>query len=257
MKDILARIDGARRVFLFLDYDGTLVLIKRTPGLALLRRGERDFLRRLSERAFLCIVSGRSLDELQRLVAIESIAYIGNHGLEILCGQRHWVHPQAKRIEPVLKAAVGKIHHWATDVPGILVEDKGATASIHYRLADPALWSPLKAVVGKEVGLKPRALKMTEGKRVYEIKPNLPWNKGKGIRKLMGWLDLRERPLLIYIGDDQTDEDAFRVVNRMDQSAVTIHVGRMRDTQARFRLVGVNEVWMFLEALFPRLARPC
>jgi trehalose-phosphatase len=256
MKEILQRIERGRRVLIFLDYDGTLIPIKKTPELALLHPAKKGFLRRLGKRAFLGVVSGRALSEIQRLVTIEDIAYIGNHGLEISYRQRCWVHPQAENIGPILMDVLKKIHHSTKNFPGILVEDKGTTVTIHYRLVDPPLWGPLKEIVRKQVGWKRRALRMTEGKRAFEIKPNLPWDKGKGIQELMGWLDLKERPLLIYIGDDQTDEDAFRTINNSDRSALTIHVGRAKDTHARYRLASVNEVWMFLRALFSLITEP-
>lgn len=256
MIGILQKIERGRRVFLFLDYDGTLIPIKKTPDRAVLHPAKRVFLKRLSERSSLCVVSGRGLSEIRRLVAIDDIAYIGNHGLEISWGQKHWVHPQVIKTRPILREVLRKIRHSTGHFPGILVEDKGATATVHYRLVDPALWSPLKEMVTKQVGWKRQVLKMSEGKRAFEIKPNLPWNKGKGIQKLMGWLDLKERPLLIYLGDDQTDEDAFRIVNGIDRSALTVHVGGKEDTRARYRLANVSEVWTFLRALFLLITAP-
>ncbi len=256
MKEMLQRIERARPVFLFLDCDGTLIPIMKTPALTLLPPAKRDLLRRLSGRVFLGIVSGRSLTEIQRLVAIEDIAYIGNHGLEISYGRRCWIHPQAENTRPILTDVLRRIRHSTMNFPGILVEEKGATGTVHYRLVDHPLWGPLEEIVKKQIGREPRALQMTEGKRVFEIKPNLPWDKGKGIQELMSWFVFRERPLLIYIGDDQTDEDAFRVINGSDPSAVTIHVGRLTDTCARYRLANVSDVWAFLKALFLLIAAP-
>jgi trehalose-phosphatase len=226
-----------------------MVPIKEKPERALFPPRRKSLLRRLGGRAFVGIVSGRSLAEIQRLVAAEDVAYIGNHGLEISCGRRHWVHPEAKETRSALKKALKNIHHSTRDFPGILVEDKGVTGAVHYRLAEPALWKPLREVVGREIERSGRALKMTAGKRVFEIRPNVAWDKGKGVLELMGWLRPKGRSRLIYLGDDRTDEDAFRAVNRSDRSAMTIHVGRAKATQARHRLADVNEVWTFLRAL--------
>jgi trehalose-phosphatase len=248
MKEIIRRIKPEEHLLLFLDYDGTLVPIKKNPELAILHPLRRNSLKRLGKRVFLCIVSGRSLAEIQRLVAVKDIAYIGNHGLEISYGQRRWVHPEARRIRPILRDVLKRIHHKTKDFPGVLIEDKGVTGTIHYRLLDSALWNPLKEIIGKEVELRSRELKMTEGKRVFEIRPNVEWDKGKGVQQLGGWLAPKEMPLGIYIGDDQTDEDAFKVFER---DAITILVGQRKNTHAKFRLADVNQVWRLLRALLP------
>jgi trehalose 6-phosphate phosphatase len=154
-------------------------------------------------------------------------------------------------MEPILENVLKNIRHTTRDFPGILVENKRFTGAVHYRLADPVLWKPLKGIIRKEVERTGQRLKMTEGKRVLEIKPNVPWDKGKGIQKLMGWLDPKTRSSLVFIGDDQTDEDAFMAVNRLDRNGITIHVGRTKETRARYRLANVNEVWIFLRALLP------
>lgn len=253
MNEILRKIRG-ERVFLFLDYDGTLISIRKTPARALFPPSKKDFLERLGQRAFVGLVSGRSLSEIQTLVALKDVGYIGNHGLEIAYGRRCWVHPQAKGTEPLLREAMRRIQRATRSFPGIVVEDKGVTGAVHYRLAARAVWAQLKEIVSREVEQNDGALKMSEGKRVFEIKPNVPWDKGQGVLKLMGWLNPKGRFRLVYIGDDRTDEDAFRAVNLSGQRAVTIHVGRTEKTRARDRLATVGEVWMFLKALLPLIA---
>jgi trehalose 6-phosphate phosphatase len=256
MREILQKIGRGKRVLLFLDYDGTLVPIKESPEHALLPPAKRRFLKRLGERSLVTIVSGRALSDIRRLIDVEGTAYIGNHGLEISWGQRHWVHPQVKKTRPILRGVLRKIRQATRRFRGVLVEDKGATATVHYRRVDPDGWSPLRELVRKQVEPERRVLKISEGKRTLEIKPNLAWNKGKGIQELLRWLDLEERPLLMYLGDDQTDEDAFKVINGVDRNAVTIHVGGRDDTHARFRLADVSEVWRLLRALSAHLAPP-
>lgn len=252
MKDIIQRIKPGERILLFLDYDGTLVPIKKAPELAILHPLRRRFLKRLSEKAFTCIVSGRSLIEIQKLVGLEGIAYIGNHGLEISCGQKAWVHPEARKMRPILRNALKRIQEMTQDLPGVLIEDKGLTGSIHYRQLPPAFWKPLKEIIQAEVGSRGRELKITEGKRVFEIRPNIKWDKGQGVKKLIRWLSPTETTLRIYIGDDQTDEDAFKTLNR---HALTILVGAREDTNARYHLADVEGVWKFLRVLFLRVSR--
>jgi trehalose 6-phosphate phosphatase len=135
----------------------------------------------------------------------------------------------------------------------VLVEDKGLTGSIHYRRLPPEFWKPLKKIIQTELGSRRQELKLTEGKKVFEIRPNIQWDKGQGVLELMGWLDLRETTLRIYIGDDQTDEDAFKVFNR---PAFTILVGDRQVTNARYHLADVDHVWKFMRALFMLIATP-
>jgi len=251
MKEIIRRINLGRPVLLFLDYDGTLVSIQKSPGLALLPPSRRRVLKKLSKSCFVGIVSGRPLAEIKKLVALREIAYIGNHGLEISYRQRHWVHPDARRKRPLLSGALEKIKPRLKGFAGVLIEDKGLTASIHYRLAEPASWRPLRKIVRKEVELGSGGLKMTEGKRVIEIKPSLAWDKGEGVRRLIGWVDYKRNPLKIYIGDDKTDEDAFKMLNRSEMNGLTVLVGRKTESHARYRLADVGQVWTFLGALLP------
>jgi trehalose 6-phosphate phosphatase len=134
---------------------------------------------------------------------------------------------------------------------GVLIENKGLTASVHYRRASPRHRGLLRAIVAEEVLRSRGALVLTQGKMVLEIRPNIPWDKGRGVLKLMSLAGCPRSCFPIYIGDDRTDEDAFRA---LAGRGLTIHVGRLRRTQARSRLQSVAEVWPFLAALEKRLA---
>jgi trehalose-phosphatase len=108
-------------------------------------------------------------------------------------------------------------------------------------------------MVKHEVRLRNRELILTEGKKVFEIRPNIDWDKGKGVQRLSRWLEIKRPALGIYIGDDQTDEDAFRAMGRDD---ITILVGSRRDSIACSRLPDVAAVWKFLSALLTISAPP-
>jgi trehalose 6-phosphate phosphatase len=246
MTSIQRQITARKRIFLFLDYDGTLVPIKKEPGLAVLTASKRRLLERLSRTLFIGIVSGRSLADIQRTVSIEDIAYVGNHGLEISCRNRGWVHPGAKRIKPVLRTVLRRIRRKTQDRPGLLVEDKGLTGSIHYRRLTTPLPKELRDLVEREVRLRHGELLLTEGKKVLEIRPRIDWDKGAGVLKLSRWLGINRSDLRIYAGDDRTDEDAFRALGG---NAITIRVGKPKDSSARFHLPDVAAVWEFLSAL--------
>jgi len=243
MREILRMITPGRRLFLFLDYDGTLVPIERTPDRAVLPSRRKGLLEALRERMFVCIVSGRSLADVRRRVGIDDLAYIGNHGLEARWGRRNWVHPQAKKRLPALGRLLKRIEARTQRFPRLLIENKGVTGSVHFRRLDPALVSPLRRIVADEVRRKGGIFIVTEGKKVLEIRPNIDWDKGVGIKKLMRWLPREPEALRIFIGDDRTDEDAFRALGG---DSITIHVGTRRNSWARYRLSDVERVWTFL-----------
>lgn len=251
MKEIIKSIRHHKYILLFLDYDGTLVPIKRRPELALLHPRRRRILTNLSEKALLSIVSGRSLPELRTLVGIDNIAYIGNHGMEIYLNDKYWIHPKAETVTLLLKDFLRSIEQKTGDFKGIFIEDKGLTGSIHYRLLAPGKRDKLKDIINEEIRTTKGLLRIAEGKMVYEIRPNLEWDKGKGVTELIRWLDLKKEPLKIYIGDDITDEDVFRVLGKDD---LTILVGNREDSNALHRLKDVKEVWIFLKELNKILA---
>ncbi len=246
MKATERRIAAGRQPLLFLDYDGTLVPIKQLPQNAVLHPARRDLLKRLSRKAFVCIVTGRSLDDIRRLVALEDIAYIGNHGLERCWNGKSWIHPRAMANRTALVTILAEIRERTAQFPRLRIEDKGVTASIHFRSMVPNLAPIVRKAVKNAIRRNSSAFMLLEGKKVLEIRPDLNWNKGTAIRELRRRMKLRGSPLMVYVGDDRTDEDAFRVLGR---SAVTIHVGRRKDTRARYRMTHVDQVWDLLRAI--------
>jgi trehalose 6-phosphate phosphatase len=237
-----ARLPGA----VFLDYDGTLVDIRERPGEARLHPRRRDLLARLTRSTLVAIVSGRPLDELRRFVGVGGAAYVGNHGMEIRLGRTVWVHPKAARRAPMVARTAAAIGARVSGLPGVIVEDKGLTASVHYRLCPPRARGLLRAVAEKEVGRSRGALVLTQGKMVLEIRPDIGWDKGRGVLKLMDLAGCPASCVPVYIGDDRTDEDAFRA---LAGRGLTIHVGRRGPTEASRRFRDVKEVWRFLRAI--------
>ena len=246
VEEVIGETGRGERLFIFLDYDGTLVRIRRTPDVATLHPARRRLLERLAGKAFVCVVSGRSLSDIRRTVGIPGLSYAGNHGLEISLHDRLWVHPRARAIGPSLEKTVRRIEVGLSGFAGAFVERKGVTASVHYRLMARRLVPDLKAAVGKAVGAAGGRIVLTEGKKVIELRPRFAWDKGSAVREILR----RQRPgpgaVTIYIGDDRTDEDAFEALRRR---AVTIRVGMRGSTAARFRLTGVDAVWRLLRAL--------
>jgi trehalose-phosphatase len=241
---------------LLTDFDGTLTPIVERPELAVLSPGVRRLLRALAQ----CrgvkagIVSGRALGDLKNRVGIRGLVYAGNHGLEIDGPGVRYVSPVAEELRPVLRAIHYVLGQTLSSVKGILLEDKGLSLSIHYRQVDRRRSSEVEHIVRHVVGTAEATGKarMTSGKKVYEVRPAVDWNKGKAVRLLMkryGKGGRRSGLVPIYLGDDATDEDAFRVVEAYGDG-VTVFVGEpTSNTAARYFLESPEEVARFLETL--------
>lgn len=225
---------GECRLLVAIDFDGTLAPIVRRPESARLSAATRAALRALAARADVrvAVVSGRAMGDLRAKVGLERLAYAGNHGLEISAGPWHWTHPGVLGRREALRRAVVAAEALCRLAPGAWVEAKGATFSIHVRAvkdprAEARLRSGLAAVVRRAGGLALRT-----GKRVYEVRPRLAWDKGRAVELLRR--RLAPAAACVYIGDDATDEDAFR---RLKGKALTVKVGPGR-TAAAFRVAG-------------------
>jgi alpha,alpha-trehalase len=234
----LARRLADRRVFLCLDYDGTLVPIAARPQLATFDHAGRRLLRALARHMPIAIVSGRSRTAVRGLVGVATLMYVGNHGLEI-SGPRIRHRPEVpaawrRDLNRLLKLIE------ADAPPGGMVERKGVTASIHYRLVsvpDRRRWLPrLRSRLAAEAATG--RVRVVHGKAVLELRPPVDWNKGEAVRWLLARPALRDRTP-VYLGDDATDEDAFRAVR---MGGVGVLVGRPRRSAARYRLTGPAEV---------------
>lgn len=234
------------------DYDGTLTPIVDRPELAGLGPGTRKLLETLSRRRDLSvgIISGRSLTDLKQMVGLAGITYGGNHGLEIEGPRLSYLNPAAQELRP----ALGALHQALSDalglIAGVWVEDKGLTLSVHYRQADEARAGEIGDILEQKAGPLQASGKVwiAGGKKVYEVRPALAWNKGEVVallasrwRQAMGstsWLP-------IFLGDDLSDEDGFRAVARLD--GISILVSETNGASAaRYFLRSPAEVERFL-----------
>jgi trehalose 6-phosphate phosphatase len=243
---IAAKIAQRPRLLLASDFDGTLTPIARTPAEAILPAETRTLLRRLQAcgGVHLAIISGRALADVQRHVGIDGLFYVGNHGLE-LSGPGITLHnPHATKAHGDLERVVAFLVEETASLPGVFVEDKGATAAVHWRLASEQSQEALRELVQVAVNSYPR-LRLAEGKCVWELRPREGWNKGHALSHLATRLQLTTEDVL-YLGDDVTDEDAFQVA----QSGLTFHVGGAgEDTAAHYRLHDAADAQAFLLCL--------
>ena len=254
LDDVHAQI-GGRKVSLFCDYDGVLTPIAPRPQDAKLEQSVRDLLVKLRDSAnvLVSIISGRVLEDLVSLVGIERLTYAGNHGLQISGPRAQIIHPAAESTHDRLRGLYDEMREAMRVYPGVLVEDKQLGIALHYRLADqgqvPSITDAFYKLV--ERANADRLLRITTGKFVLEARPNIEWDKGRAVLWLLRTLqgpDWPIRALPVYIGDDVTDEDAFRALRR---SGVTVLVGPLPPggTAAQYRLDSPSDVAVFLQWL--------
>ena len=231
----------ARDDALFLDVDGTLLELEATPSAVRADAPLQDLLARLHETraGALALVSGRSVADIDRIMAPHRFPAAGQHGLEWRRPDgtlRHHPVPPIPEHIPRALAAYADVH------PGTLFEAKGASWALHFRQR-PELGRAAAALVAELGEAAGDAWEVLQGKMMSELRP-------AGIHKGIGIGRLREDPPFagrrpVFVGDDWTDEDGFRVVN--DAGGISVAVAVDRDTAARYRLGGVAEVRQWLE----------
>ncbi len=231
------------RLAIFLDYDGTLTPIVSRPDEAVLMESTRAILRTLAEKMPVAILSGRELKDVRKRVDIDGIVYAGSHGFDI-AGPRGLRRQEATKFLPALDAAEKELRGKLAGITGALIERKRFSIAAHYRNVNESDFPELEHAVS-EVAARHGELRTMEGKKVYELLPNTDWDKGKAVLWLLENLGLERagaRP--IYIGDDRTDEDAFRA---LEQRGVGILVSEEpRPTAANYSLKDPTEVERFL-----------
>jgi len=257
---VAAQLRGARHILLLTDYDGTLTPIVSRPELADLPEGTRRLLRALvrQRRITVGVISGRALADLKDKVSIGGIIYAGNHGLEIEGPGIRFVNPVAEELRPIIRVISNTLSRVVGTIKGVLIENKGLSLSVHYRLAEERAAREVERVVKRVIGTANAAGKtrITAGKKVYEVRPAVAWDKGKAIELLIkkyGKGDRESGLLPIYFGDDLTDEDGFRVVEDYE-NGIAVFVGEPGQHHpdsigASYFLKSPAEVAIFLEML--------
>ncbi len=247
VNDIIACIDD-KRLAVFLDYDGTLTPVVDRPELAVLSEDMRATLRRLARVCTTAVISGRALGDVKQLVDLAEVFYAGNHGLEI-AGPRHTQIKYEQGLEylDIVDAAYHTIQSQVGQVDGILIEHKQFSLSVHYRLVADGEVAGIEAAVDDVIANEPRLCKQ-HGKKVFEIRPDIDWDKGKAVLWLLDALALdAESVMPVYVGDDVTDEDAFHALK--DRGIGIRVMGEPASSQAHYVLRDPTEVKKFLDAL--------
>lgn len=236
------------KVAVFLDYDGTLTPIATHPERAFISEEMRQTIYTLSQQIPVTIVSGRNRNNIQDLVNLKNLYYIGNHGFDIEGPAGSGIHYEVgHECMPAMEKCFRELQASLLAIPGIQFEPKKLSVTLHYRLVDAENVHIFTDIMRKTVEKYPQ-LKLTSGKKVLEIRPNLDWDKGRGVLWLAEKLNLKPADsFLIYIGDDLTDEDAFRI---LPEQGAGILVGfHEKQTYAEYHLNDPGEVKLWLANL--------
>jgi trehalose 6-phosphate phosphatase len=201
------------RLVLLLDFDGTLAPIVDHAGEAAMPDATRRALERLMALpgVHVAVVSGRGLADVRERAAIPDIGYAGNHGMEIHGPGVGRIHPEAAAARPQLEEAKRRIEAAIESISGAWVEDKQLTLSVHYRQSPREAVPEIERAVREAVDGEPR-LKISSGKEVLEVRPRVEWHKGKAVLFLLEQMRPPAGAPVLYLGDDVTDEDAFRAL---------------------------------------------
>ena len=241
--DLRAWLTSHPRVFVGLDFDGTLAPLAAHPGEVRLPEPARTALLRMMELpgVMLGVISGRSLKDLADRVNMPGLMYAGNHGLEMMTPDGGVeIAPGAGAGQHELEQVLAGLAPVIATVPGAWIEDKHLSASVHYRLADEADHGRVELMV-KSAMRETSHLSLHSGKRIWEIRPAIHWHKGSALTWFMHRCDVATGAA-VFMGDDLTDYDAFEVLAGgwgffVGEGAPSTVSARLDDVQDTVRLL--------------------
>ncbi len=239
-KEVAGRLADAKKIALFLDFDGTLTRIRPHPELVLLQTPVRRVMAVLarSPRFRVTVISGRKQADIRARIHVPGIRYLGLHGWDKGSGDA--LSNETRSLLACVKSMLGGA---LVNNPGVWIEDKDQILAVHYRNAPLAEQRNIHDVLRNALISFDGNLRIAGGKFVWEIVPRELEGKGAAVRRELAANCCDAVP--VYAGDDLSDEPAFAVLRH----GITVFVGRARPTKARFRLADAAEVRRFLEKL--------
>ncbi|KAK7321171.1 hypothetical protein VNO77_31530 [Canavalia gladiata] len=248
-----------KQIVTFLDYDGTLSPIVADPDKAYMSKKMRATLKDIARHFPTAIVTGRCIDKVYSFVRLAELYYAGSHGMDIKGptnrrstkkGNEGVLFQPASEFLPMINEVYNILVEKTKSVPGAKVENNKFCLSVHFRCVDEKSWAALAEQVSLVVNEYPK-LRLSQGRKVLEIRPSIKWNKGKALEFLLESLGYANSNNVfpIYIGDDRTDEDAFKVLRNRGQG-IGILVSKIpKETYASYTLQDPSEVGQFLRHL--------
>nr|GMC52541.1 probable trehalose-phosphate phosphatase H [Ipomoea batatas] len=232
MFDRIAEASKGKQIVMFLDYDGTLSPIVEDPDKAFMTKEIFNSSRDVAKHFPTAIVTGRCRSKVYKFVKLSELYYAGSHGMDIKGPVK------GHNYEKVYKALLGK----TKSIPGAKVENNKFCLSVHYRCVEEKNWNELGEQVKSVLKGYPE-LRLCQGRKVLEVRPIIKWDKGKALEFLLESLGYANSDdvLPVYIGDDRTDEDAFKVL-RQRRQGFGILVSRIpKETSASYSLQEPSE----------------
>ncbi|OIW02390.1 hypothetical protein TanjilG_04983 [Lupinus angustifolius] len=259
MFDEIVYNSRGKQIVTFLDYDGTLSPIVADPDKAFMTEKMRATLKDIAMHFPTAIVSGRSLDKVYNFVQLTELYYAGSHGMDIKGPTKSQSHKKnneavlfqaASQFLPMINEVYKILVEKTKCVPGATVESNKYCLSVHFRCVDEKNWASLAQKVRSVLKEYPK-LRLSQGRKVLEIRPSIEWDKGKALEFLLESLgyDNSNNVFPIYIGDDRTDEDAFKVLRSRGQGIGILVSQIPKETNASYTLQDPSEVCQFLQRL--------
>ncbi|GMN45303.1 hypothetical protein TIFTF001_014495 [Ficus carica] len=251
MFEQIANASKGKQIVMFLDYDGTLSPIVEDPDQAYMSNEMRKAVRAAARYFPTAIVSGRCRDKVYSFVKLAELYYAGSHGMDIKgpskCSQYKNVNESvvcqpATEFLPMVDEVYKILLEKTKSIPGSRVEHNKFCLSVHFRCVDEKSWAALAEQVRLVLNEYPK-LRLTQGRKVLEIRPTIKWDKGKALEFLLeslGYANSNE-VLPVYIGDDRTDEDAFKVLRDRGQGFGILVSKVPKETDASYSLQEPSE----------------
>ncbi|XP_047316351.1 probable trehalose-phosphate phosphatase H [Impatiens glandulifera] len=261
MFDQIKKTFKGKQIVMFLDYDGTLSPIVDDPDKAFMSDAMRSTVRKLARNFPTAIVSGRCRDKVYSFVKLSELYYAGSHGMDIKGPSKGSKYNQtqddgsvlfqpASELVPMIDEVCTTLMEKTKSIVGAMVENNKFCASVHFRCVDENKWSELAHQVRSVLKEYPK-LRLTQGRKVLEIRPSIKWDKGKALEFLLESLGYANcaNVFPIYIGDDRTDEDAFKVLREREEGFGILVSRTPKETNAAYILQDPSEVMEFLKKL--------
>ncbi|XP_054807086.1 probable trehalose-phosphate phosphatase J isoform X2 [Prosopis cineraria] len=254
-------IDASRgkQIVVFLDYDGTLSPIIEDPDRAFMSDAMRKTVRNLARCFPTAIVSGRCRDKVYNFVRLAELYYAGSHGMDIKGptkiskynrDSKAILFQPACEFLPMINKVYQLLLEKTSSIAGAKVENNKFCVSVHFRCVEEKKWSQLANQVRSVLKEYPK-LRLTQGRKVLEIRPPIKWDKGEALEFLLESLGFANCTDVfpVYIGDDRSDEDAFKKLRARGQGYGILVSKFPKDTSASFSLQEPDEVMEFLQRL--------
>ncbi|XP_074375499.1 putative trehalose-phosphate phosphatase D [Apium graveolens] len=259
MFEEITEASKGKQIVVFLDYDGTLSPIVEDPEKAFMTTEMREAVRDVAKYFPTAIVSGRCRAKVHNFVKLSELFYAGSHGMDIKGpansdnhknGNQGILFQPAKEFVPMMNNVYKILLERTKIIPGAKVENNKFCLSVHFRRVDEKLWVDLAEKVKSVLKEYPK-LRLTQGRKVLEIRPTIKWDKGKALEFLLESLGYgnSDDVLPVYIGDDRTDEDAFKVLHKRGQGLGILVSKFPKETAASYSLEEPLQVMQFLQRL--------